>query len=71
METIVGIGAAGCNIAEQFAQYSQYNIYKIDVGLKHDSHSYNIEVNGRHTHEEYEKQVPDFQNFFSVINSSF
>ena len=67
METIVGIGSAGCNIADQFAQYSQYNIYKIDTGLKHDSYSYNIEE--CNTHEEYEKQVPDFQNFFSVINS--
>jgi hypothetical protein len=67
METIVGIGSAGCNIANQFAQYSQYNIYKIDVGLKYDSFSYNVDEYD--THEEHEKQTPDFQNFFSAINS--
>ena len=26
-------GAAGCNIADEFAQFPQYKIYKLDVGL--------------------------------------
>jgi|APSaa5957512535_1039671.scaffolds.fasta_scaffold00353_51 hypothetical protein len=30
---IIGLGAAGCNIADGFAQYPQYNVYKLDVGL--------------------------------------
>ena len=34
METIIGLGSAGCNIADEFAKYSQYDIYKIDVGLE-------------------------------------
>ncbi len=31
---IIGLGNAGCAIADKFAQYPQYDIYKIDVGLK-------------------------------------
>lgn len=34
METIIGLGKAGCNIADKFAAYDQYKIYKIDVGLE-------------------------------------
>ena len=33
MDTVIGLGAAGCNIADEFAKYSQYKIYKIDNGL--------------------------------------
>ena len=31
---IIGLGQAGCAIAEKFKQYPQYNVFKIDVGLK-------------------------------------
>lgn len=31
---IIGLGQAGCAIAEKFQQYPQYKIFKIDVGLK-------------------------------------
>ena len=34
MDTIIGLGSAGCNIADRFSTYKQYEIYKIDVGLK-------------------------------------
>ena len=34
MQTIIGLGKAGCNIADKFSQYPQYTTYKIDVGLK-------------------------------------
>ena len=30
MDTIIGLGAAGCNIAEKFAEYSQYKVLKVD-----------------------------------------
>ncbi len=33
---IIGLGEAGCNIAECFRKYPQYNIYKIDVGAVSD-----------------------------------
>ena len=53
METITGIGAAGCNIADDFADYNLYNIYKIDVGLEQSTHTYPMREYT--THEEYEK----------------
>ena len=31
---VVGVGQAGCAIAEQFKQYPQYKVFKIDTGLK-------------------------------------
>jgi hypothetical protein len=34
---IIGLGAAGCRIADCFSKYPQYNIYKVDVGLKGDN----------------------------------
>ena len=34
METIIGLGKTGCAIADHFALYEQYNIYKIGLGLK-------------------------------------
>ena len=34
MQTVIGLGQAGCNIADCFKQYPQYNILKIDVDLK-------------------------------------
>jgi|19_taG_2_1085344.scaffolds.fasta_scaffold21993_2 hypothetical protein len=33
METVIGLGKTGCLVADQFAKYDQYKIYKIDVGL--------------------------------------
>ena len=33
MDTIIGLGKSGCAIAVKFAEYPQYKIYKIDVGL--------------------------------------
>lgn len=31
---VIGIGQAGCAIAEKFKQYPQYKVFKIDTGLK-------------------------------------
>jgi len=31
---VIGLGKAGCAIAEKFKQYPQYDIFKMDVGLK-------------------------------------
>ena len=33
METVIGLGSAGCNIADCFAQYPQYKVLKIDSGI--------------------------------------
>ena len=34
MDTIIGIGEAGCNLANCFAKYPQYSIYKIDTDIE-------------------------------------
>ena len=34
MQTVIGLGKAGCNIADHLSHYPQYQIKKIDVGLK-------------------------------------
>tara|TARA_R110002072_G_scaffold275559_1_gene436662 strand:+ start:5909 stop:6745 length:837 start_codon:yes stop_codon:yes gene_type:complete len=58
---IIGLGKAGCNIADTFAKYPQYKIYKIDVGLEGKS-CFNVkEQKGP---EEYETNTPSFKTFF-------
>jgi len=64
METVIGLGSAGCNIVDCFAQYPQYKTYKIDNGIygkncyflpKYDSP------------EQYEAHMGDLSNFFSGV----
>ena len=31
MDTVIGLGKAGCAIADKFSQYPQYKIFKIDI----------------------------------------
>ena len=58
---IIGLGKAGCNIADTFAKYPQYKIYKIDIGLE-GKNCFNVkEQNGP---EEYEANTPSFKTFF-------
>jgi hypothetical protein len=34
MTAVIGLGNAGCKIADLLSQYPQYSCYKFDVGLK-------------------------------------
>ena len=34
---IIGIGKAGCAIAEMFKQHEQYNVFQIDAECKYDN----------------------------------
>ena len=52
---IIGLGEAGCNIAECFKGYPQYNIYKIDTGLKKAKGVYALEH--QDSSEAYEKAM--------------
>jgi len=64
---VIGLGEAGCNIADKFAQYPQYNIYKIDAGLK------GLKKNGiyampvQESIEDYEENCPSMKNFFKNL----
>ena len=62
---IVGLGTAGCNIAEKFSQYSQYEIYLIDT-VKRDGKS--LRIAKKDGHEEYESQSKLRGAFFQKIN---
>jgi hypothetical protein len=62
METIIGLGQAGCKIAEQFAEYTQYSVYKID-SEKLPGPKFKL-LKKSSSHEEYEKNCPSFKRFF-------
>ena len=65
METIIGLGGAGCRIASRFESYPQYNVYRMDVGLKRTPRTYGIKAaNGP---EEFEKSVGSLKTFFKNI----
>jgi hypothetical protein len=65
---VVGLGAAGCNIADKFAKYPQYNIYKIDVGLKGLKKDGIFSLQEYENAEDYEKKCPSFKNFFKDVD---
>ena len=65
MEVIIGLGSAGCNIADQFARYPQYEIYKLDVGITGKNCYYLPEYN---TPEEYEAHIGDLTNVFGEVS---
>jgi len=68
METIIGLGKAGCNIAEFFIQYPQYDIYRID-STKRTGKKFKL-IPKCNSHEEYEKKCPSMKAFFKNVNNS-
>jgi len=75
MDTIIGLGQAGCNIADSFAIYKQYEIYKIDAGLEglKETSFGNFPQDGiynmpkQNSPEVYEEHCPDMTYFFKDI----
>jgi|7_EtaG_2_1085326.scaffolds.fasta_scaffold02868_6 hypothetical protein len=64
METIIGLGSAGCNIADCFAQYPQYNIIKIDNGI-YGARSHFLPKYD--TPEEYEAHIDSSSTFLGHV----
>ena len=75
---IVGLGNAGCAIADALSRYPQYTIYKIDTGLEGDfdfidgydeeqraSKSFSLEE--QDSPEDYESSTPSMKAFFCDI----
>lgn len=62
MDTVIGLGSAGCNIAEEFKKYPQYSVYKIDTDLKGEN-CYGIIKQSNP--EDYERNCPNMAAFFS------
>jgi len=65
METIIGLGSAGCNIAEKFAQYPQYNILRIDTE-KRKGEDFKL-IPKQDSHEAYEMNCPSFKKLFEDV----
>tara|TARA_Y100001937_G_C7070146_1_gene307968 strand:- start:23 stop:850 length:828 start_codon:yes stop_codon:yes gene_type:complete len=62
---IIGLGDAGCNIAECFSQYSQYKIFKINVDIEGKG-CYNVPI--FETAEEYESHdYPKIKSFLKGL----
>jgi hypothetical protein len=65
METIIGLGKAGCAVAENFNQYEQYDVYKMDVGLKRTPRTYGLK--SATTPEKHEEQLGSLKRFFKDV----
>ena len=62
MDAVIGLGNAGCNIADEFAKYPQYKTYKIDVGLEKTKTTFPLEEQKKI--ENYESKLPNLKYFF-------
>ena len=65
METIIGLGQAGIAIADRFAAYPQYEVYKMDVGLKRTPRTYGLKATA--TPEEQEESLGSLRRFFKGV----
>ena len=69
MDTIIGLGEAGCNIAEEFLQYPQYEVYTID-STKRDTQAKFKKLIVRSSHEEYEDKCPSMKSYFKDVRGT-
>jgi len=67
MDTIIGLGKAGCAIADEFAKYKQYRIYKIDEGLKGLKKNGIYNLPWQDGPERYESKCSNMKNFFKEV----
>ena len=65
METIIGLGKAGCAIADRFSQYPQYEVYKMDVGFKRTPRTYGLKSAGNP--EQQEESLGSLKRFFKDV----
>ena len=64
MDVVLGLGSAGCRIADTFSQYSQYEVFKIDAGLTGENC---FSLPAGETHQQYEERLPDITGFVESI----
>jgi hypothetical protein len=62
--TIIGLGNAGCNIAELFEGDEKYNVILIDKNIEGENC---IPVKEQKTPEDYEKNAPSLSNYLDKI----
>jgi hypothetical protein len=68
MDTIIGLGKAGCNIARKFEKYSQYEIFKLDTSFFDENNYYRLEKHQKP--EDYEANCPDLTYFFKYARGN-
>ena len=66
MDTIIGLGNAGCNIVDKFAQFPQYLTYKLDVGLERTNTTFPLKEYQKF--EDYEEKIPSLKTFFQDVD---
>jgi len=68
MISIVGLGTAASKIAEKFKSTKNYNVYILNDKVERKT-KYRFKLKSYKTPEEYEKNIPDVEKFFSAIDS--
>ena len=64
---VIGLGTAGCNIADEFGKYPQYKIYKLNEGEEKSKNCYNMpEVKAI---DEYESASLNLKTFFRGLRT--
>ena len=64
MDVVIGLGSAGCKIADEFSKFPQYDVYKIDTNVSGENC---FSLKQKNSPEEYERSVPDLTEFFKDI----
>ena len=63
MDTVIGLGKAGCAIADKFSQYPQYKIFKIDIENIAENKKNEKLLKKKTSPEQYETSVPSMKTF--------
>jgi hypothetical protein len=63
MDTVIGLGKAGCAIADKFSQYPQYKIFKIDSEDIAENTKGEKLLKRKSSPEQYETSVPSMRTF--------
>lgn len=65
MISVIGLGSAGCNIAEMFEDSQGMSVYLIDKDIEGENC---FSVESQKSSEDYEKYCPDLTSFFKDIS---
>ena len=71
MDVVIGLGEAGCNLADGFSKHPQYDVYKIDTEIEHNPKKGLYKMPVFPSSEDYEKNCPeDLAEFFSSFDDN-
>ena len=65
---VIGLGTAGCNIADQFARFPQYKVYKLNEGEEKSKNCYNMPK--VEAIDEYEAASLNLKTFFRGLRTN-